>query len=167
MSEPITARITEQIRSIRQARGITRDELAALARAAGAPDSFTTAALRNLEIGRRAATVDELVWLATGLRVPARQLLGEHAGLFGADDKPDPDRGEVESAARRFVQDLAELDGHQLTLAESAYALARALDGDAGMAAAAMARELRATLKEIRDRLPIDDDDDDDDLGPS
>lgn len=166
MSEAITARITEQVRAIRQAQGITRDELAALARAAGASDSFTTAALRNLEIGRRAATVDELVALAVAFRVPVRQLLGEHALLFGADDsKPDLDCGSVELATRTAIQDLADLSRKQLALAEVAYALARKLDEDAGMAAAAVAKQHAATLGEIWAGLAPDDDDEDD-FGP-
>lgn len=166
MSEPISGRISALLTEIRRAQGATRDELAALARSAGAPESFTTAALRNLEIGRRATTVDELVWLAAALRVPPRQLLGEHAGLFGQDEKPDIDGGPVETAARAAIQELPHLTGHQLALAQSAYALARTLDGDAGMAAAAVGRELRATLKDIWDAVP-DDDDDEDDFGPA
>lgn len=166
MSGTISDRISAQVREIRQVQGTTRDELAALTRAAGAPDSFTTAALRNLEIGRRQPTVDEALWLAVALRVPVRQLLGEHACLFGAEQKGPADCGPIESAARAAMQQLVGLDGHQLTLAESAYALARTLDNDAGMAAAAVGRELRATLNDIWDGVP-DDDDDDDDLGPS
>lgn len=165
MSQPISARISEQVKVIRAGRGATRDELAELARAAGAPDSFTIAALRNLEIGRRPTTVDELVWLAAALHVPVSQLLDEHAALFGADEKPDAP-GAVEGATRRAIQSLDGLDGKQLVLAEDAYALARSLDQGAGMAAAAISKELRATLADIWAGLAPDDDDDED-FGPS
>lgn len=164
MSERISARISAAIRDQRESQGITRDELAAAVREAGAPDSFTTAALRNVESGRRDTSVDELVWLAVALRVSVRDLLGEHVDLFRPEDRP-PDCGPVESATRDAVDDLDNLAGHQLALAESGYALARQLDAGAGMAAAAVAKELRATLKEIWDLAPPEAEKEDE-LGP-
>lgn len=160
MSELISAQITSLAREIRVTQGITRDELAAAVRSAGAPASFTTAVLRNLEIGRRAPTLDELIWLAHALQVPVRQLLGSHAALFGADAE-QPTCGNVEAATRKAVQEFVDLDGHQLALAESAYVLARTLDDGAGMAAAAVAKQHAAALKEIRDTAPIGDGDED------
>lgn len=152
LSDAIAARV----RSLRASAGLGRDEVAAAARAAGAPPSLTAAALGNIETGRRdqdgrrrrEVSVDELVWLATALAVPVRQLLGEHAPLFGEPTPEDPAArcGDVEGAARRSVESLGELEDQEPALAEAAYALARKLDGDAGMAAAAIAKELRAHL---------------------
>ncbi|WP_320067878.1 helix-turn-helix domain-containing protein [Micromonospora sp. RTGN7] len=166
MSEPISARITGEIVAARRVQGTTRDEVAAAARRAGAPASFTAAALRNLETGRRAPSVDELVWLAAALEVPVRQLLGEHRRLFGADLETPPSCGPVESATREAVRGLGELDGREYPLAEAAYALARKLDADAGMATAAVSKELRAALADIWEGRG-DDEDEDEDLGPS
>jgi transcriptional regulator with XRE-family HTH domain len=167
LSEPISAGITAALRAARTTAGSTRDEVAAAAQRAGAPASFTAAALRNLESGRRAPGVDELVWLAAALATTPRALLGEAADLFGADEAVEAAAGPVEAVTRAGVADLDDLDGHQLALAESAYALARQLDGDAGMATAAIARELRAHLADIWADAAADDDDDDGDLGAS
>lgn len=167
MTDSINVAISANVLATRQEREATREEMASACRALGAPATFTAAALRNLETGRRPPSVDELVWLATALHVPVRGLLGEHADLWGGDDGDvPPGCGAVEAATRRAVAGLPGLDGHQLALAESAYALARQLDDGAGMAAAAVGRELRATLKDIWDGVD-DDDDDDEDLGPS
>lgn len=169
MTDTISARITARMRDLREAQGITRDELAAAARTAGAPESFTTAALRNLEIGRRSVAVDELVAVAAALGVSPRELLDEFAALFDAEQKPEDleaQRRPVEASVRAAVQALDGLDGHQLALAQSAYALARQLDAGVEMTAAAVARELRATLTEIWAALGPDEDDEDD-LGAS
>ncbi|MCW6010328.1 helix-turn-helix transcriptional regulator [Micromonospora sp. CPCC 205371] len=168
MSEPISAGITAQIVAARRRQGSTRDEVAAAAQAAGAPTSFTTAALRNLESGRRAPSVDELVWLAAALATPVRELLGEQRHLFGADVAVRPECGPVEDATRRAAEQLGALDGHEAALMEGAYVLARALDAGAGMATAAVHKEYRATLAALwEDRAGDEDDDDDEDLGPS
>jgi len=58
-------------------------------------------------------------------------------------------QGSNERAARRSVRALGELSGVQPALAESAFTLARALDEGAGLATAAVARELRATLEAL------------------
>ena len=55
----------------------------------------------------------------------------------------------VESATERRLQELDELDS---PLGQTALTLARALDDGAGMAAAAISKELRATLKELTPR---------------
>jgi hypothetical protein len=69
--------------------------------------------------------------------------------------------GPIEIAARADVAELGELVGVEASLAESAYALARELDsGKSGLATAAVARELRATLTAIvagRDEEPDSD----------
>jgi transcriptional regulator with XRE-family HTH domain len=166
VSEPISAAITAALRVARERVGSTRDDVAEAVRTAGAPASFTASALRNLESGRRAPTLDELVWLAAALTTTPRALLGEHGALFGADEPAQPYAGPVEAVTRAGVAELDDLDGHQMALAESAYALARQLDGDAGMATAAIARELRAHLADIWADAAADDDDDVD-LGPS
>jgi hypothetical protein len=55
----------------------------------------------------------------------------------------------VERATRADVRKLGLAGPAASTLAHTAYALARKLDQDAGMAAAAVARELRATMLEL------------------
>jgi hypothetical protein len=60
-------------------------------------------------------------------------------------------RGPVELAARRDVRALGDLAGIQRSLAETAYRLARTLDDGAGLATAAVARELRATLISLKE----------------
>jgi hypothetical protein len=60
-------------------------------------------------------------------------------------------RGPVERATRRDVKTLGGLAGVQGSLAEAAYRLARTLDEGAGLATAAVARELRATLLALKE----------------
>ncbi|HEY5990406.1 MAG TPA: hypothetical protein VIV12_29060, partial [Streptosporangiaceae bacterium] len=60
-------------------------------------------------------------------------------------------RGPVERATRRDVKGLGDLTGIQRSLAETAYRLAKTLDDGAGLATAAVARELRATLLTLRE----------------
>lgn len=165
MTDRVSARVTAQVRDIRETQGVTREELAAAARSAGAPDTFTARALRSLESDRRAPSVDELLWLAEALNMPVRELLAEHAALFGADEKRAPECGPVEEATRLAIEGLGALAGRDAALAEAAYALAKKLDGDAGMAAAAVSKELRAVLDAIWQGHD-DEDEDEDDLGP-
>jgi hypothetical protein len=54
--------------------------------------------------------------------------------------------GSVEDATGRRLRELGEVDS---PLGQVALTLARTLDEGAGMSAAAVARELRATLKEL------------------
>lgn len=60
-----------------------------------------------------------------------------------------PGYGPVQTAVRLDVGAMGELRGVQPSLAETAFALAAQLDAGAGMATAAVARELRATLAEM------------------
>jgi hypothetical protein len=69
----------------------------------------------------------------------------------------DADLGEVEAAVRAVVAELGELDGVQPALAAAAYMLARQLDSGAGMATAAVARELRETLRALTEASDADD----------
>lgn len=55
-------------------------------------------------------------------------------------------RGRVELATARSIREIGELPRGLAGLAESALTLAKALDDGAGLATAAVARELRATL---------------------
>lgn len=55
-------------------------------------------------------------------------------------------RGPVELAVARTLRGIDQLHAAHEGLAASALVLARTLDGDAGLATAAVARELRATL---------------------
>jgi hypothetical protein len=61
----------------------------------------------------------------------------------------NPSMGSVLAAVEADLADLALAGPVDRTLAESARSLARSLDGDAGMAAAAISRELRAVLGEL------------------
>ena len=58
-------------------------------------------------------------------------------------------RGKVELATARSLRDIGELPRGLAGLAETALTLARFLDDGAGLATAAVARELRATLTEL------------------
>ncbi|MEV4705040.1 helix-turn-helix transcriptional regulator [Actinoplanes sp. NPDC049316] len=167
MSDTITPAISAEIAAARQRHGGTRDDVAAAARTAGAPPTFTAPALRNLESGRRSPTVDELLWLATALDVPVRQLLGEHAHLFGHDVYLPPECGNVENATRTAVDELGDmLTGRQRALAEVAYALAAELDGEGEKRQPAqLAKTITETLAAIWELQPPLDEDDDDDLG--
>lgn len=66
-------------------------------------------------------------------------------------------RGPVELAVRGDVDSLDLAGPLCRSLAETAFNLARKLDGDAGMATAAVARELRETLKALREASGDDD----------
>jgi hypothetical protein len=69
--------------------------------------------------------------------------------------------GALESTVRFDVRELGRLTGGvQRSLAEAAYVLARSLDEGAGMSAAAINRELRATLDDLVKGAAGDDDDD-------
>lgn len=161
MIPSITAAISAQITAVRQAHGSTRDDVAAAAQAAGAPGTFTAAALRNLETGRRAASVDELLWLAAALEVPVRQLLGEHACLFGQDPRAAA-YGPVEQATRQGVEELGELSGRQDALAELAYALAGELDGQGERRQPAqLAKALTDAMDRLWDLRPVQIEEDD------
>jgi len=61
------------------------------------------------------------------------------------------DCGPVEAATRRDVKALGALAGVQRSLAEAAFNLAKTLDDGAGLATAAVARELRATLLTLKE----------------
>ncbi|MFG2070977.1 hypothetical protein ACGFKZ_29370 [Micromonospora tulbaghiae] len=169
-SEPITARISAevgaQVETERKRQSMTRVELAAAAVAAGAPETYTDAALRNAETARRGVSVDELLWLATALDVSPRDLLGEYADRFGASASADPLAGEVETALRESLKELGDLDGALVPLAAQALVLARALDGDAGMAVAAVSKELRALVEKLWEGLD-DEEEEGPDYGPS
>lgn len=58
-------------------------------------------------------------------------------------------RGRVELATAASIKEIGELPRGLGGLAEAALTLARSLDGGAGLATAAVARELRATLLEL------------------
>ncbi|MGW5647528.1 hypothetical protein [Saccharopolyspora sp. NPDC003762] len=161
--------IADAIRTARKREGMTRAELAdaATATAVGAGQRFTAAVVGYIETGRRDAagrrrrdvTVDELVDLAAALGTTPLALLGEHAASFGADRPPECPRctggtGAVERAVRADVEGLGELEGAQPSLAQTAYALAAAIDaggGEDGKQIPALAKELRATLKVLTD----------------
>jgi transcriptional regulator with XRE-family HTH domain len=159
---PAIAAISLAIASARQVQGSTRDDVAGAARNAGAPAQFTAAALRNLEMGRRCPTVEELLWLATALAVPVRQLLGAHAHLFGHDVYRPPQCGPVEDATRAAIEDLGDLTGRQPALAQLAYALAAEIDGcGEKRQPAQLAKALSDALAVIWDLQPLEPEPDD------
>ena len=67
--------------------------------------------------------------------------------------------GSVEAKVRADVGAMITAHPMGEALAELAYTLARTLDGDAGMATAAVSRELRAALAELTAMVPEGDDD--------
>ena len=66
-------------------------------------------------------------------------------------------RGKVELAIMRGLGEIAELPAGLSGLRESALTLARTLDEGAGLATAAVARELRATMTELAKGVSRDD----------
>ena len=66
-------------------------------------------------------------------------------------------RGKVELATARSLREIGELPRGLGGLAEAALTLARSLDDGAGLATAAVARELRATLMELAKGCERDD----------
>ena len=67
-------------------------------------------------------------------------------------------RGKVELATARGLREIGEVPRGLEGLAEAALTLARSLDDGAGLATAAVARELRATLVELVKGCDRDDD---------
>lgn len=159
--------IADRIRALRKREGLSREEVAAAARAAGAPVSCTATALGNIETGRRDqegrrrrdVSVDELVWLAAAAGQSPLALLGERAEAFGASTVDCPrcagERGQLESVVRADVAALGELQGLEFTHAQTAYVLAEAIDAgggdDGAKAIPALTKELRATIKALTD----------------
>lgn len=175
MNPAISAVIGDQIRDLRRREGLSRDELAAAARSAGAPENFTAAVVGFLEVGRRGFRVDELIPLAAALEVSPLELLGEHAKLFVGDDtaagcaRCGGTPGDIERTVRADIAALTDLEDLEPSLAATAYVLARAIDtpGEA-KPLPALTRELRACIEQIRagrrGRHDPDDGDDLDDL---
>lgn len=79
--------------------------------------------------------------------------IGQRRRRKPAAEKPaqtrQPRRGKVELATARSIAEIGELPRGLGGLAEAALTLARSLDEGAGLATAAVARELRATLLEL------------------
>lgn len=89
-----------------------------------------------------------------------------HAVESYLEDPPDAVFGDVERQTRRDVEALVTAHPMGEALAALAFSLARSLDNGAGMATAAVSRELRATLIELakHERGSVDDSDDGPDL---
>lgn len=80
--------------------------------------------------------------------------------------------GTVEQATQEAIDELSAgspLNGVERALAQSALVLARAADSDAGdnRQLAGLTRELRATLRQLADAMPVTDDDAEDDSSPA
>ncbi|GAA0347813.1 hypothetical protein NE235_10660 [Actinoallomurus spadix] len=70
----------------------------------------------------------------------------------------EDERGPLEATTRAAVVALGELEGIQRPLAELAFALAQRMDAGAkGMAASAIARELRETLRAMTEAADVSD----------
>lgn len=163
MTDPITTTISAALVIARQRHGGSRDEIAAAARAAGAPVKMTASALRNLESGVRCPSVEELCWLADALAVPVWRLLGDHAAMFSPDDVAPPTGGPVEVATRAAIGGLGDLSGRQKALAAIAYTLAQELDGvGEKRQPPALAKTLTDTIAALWDLNPLGDEEDDD-----
>jgi hypothetical protein len=67
----------------------------------------------------------------------------------------DAELGGVEAVVRGDITELGELMGIQPSLAQTAYTLARQLDASASMATAAVARDLRETLRALTERAML------------
>ena len=177
--------IGARIRDLRERQRMSRDDLAAAAREAGAPETLTGTVIRFLETGRpgrdgrrtRFFTLDELLGLAAGLEAPPLELLGDAAVLIAGDAAPagcpacDGSPGALEKRVRADVAALEDLAELEPSLAETAYVLAAAIDaggGEGGKQLPALTRELRACLEQIaagrRGRAEPDEDVDDDGL---
>lgn len=74
-----------------------------------------------------------------------------------SEETPGPEYGPVEGAVRGDVDALELVSPMGRSLAETAFNLARTLDNGAGMATAAVARELRETLKTLAEAAGDDD----------
>lgn len=181
--------IGAQIRDLRESAGMSRDDLAAAARDAGAPPTLTGTVIRFLETGRpkdgqrtRFFAFDELLGLAAGLEVSPLELLGDQAVHFAGEQVTTTTScancgavpGPVEQQVRTDLAALSDLEDLEPSLAQIAYGLARAVDSaalEADKALPQLTRELRACLEQIvagrraRAEPDPDDRDDLDDLG--
>lgn len=81
--------------------------------------------------------------------MPEKRPSGRSRAAAKQPPKPKPAFGSVLAAVEADLADLALAGPVDRTLAEAARSLAASLDGDAGMAAAAISRELRAILAEL------------------
>lgn len=155
----ISDAIAEAIRAGRKREGLTRAEFATAAWDAGAPTDFSAAVVGYIETGRRdkdgrrkrEVTVDEAVFLAAALGTTVLELLGEHAHLYGTEEKErcsacESRGGAVLAQARLDIEDLGDLADVEPTLAQLIYALASAVDAG-GDKLPSLAKELRETLK--------------------
>lgn len=152
--------IRDRIRDLRDRAGMSRDELAELARDYGAPDNFTANVVGFLERGRRGPDVAEMLALAQALEVSPLELLGDQASAFiGAGPtaptcpRCDGQDGPVQRTVRQVVGKLGELKDMEPALAETAYALAKDIDsggGEGGKLLPSLTKELRATLTALK-----------------
>lgn len=184
MAAPDTSlsdRLGTRIRDLRTRVGLSQEDLAAAARDAGAGDGFTATVVGAMESGRRREgrrtrlfTLDELLPLAAALEVSPLELLGDDSaqlfvGESGAVRFECPKCAARTDAMERVTrEDLAQLEPFsplEVTLVETAYRLAKAIDAtEDARALPALTKELRATVQEIgvgrrRAEKPSDDDD--------
>jgi len=166
MSPEISDRLGDRLKDWRTRSGLTQEQLAEAARAAGADESVSATVVSSMESGRpkdgqrtRLFTLDELPALAAALKVTPLELLGEDAALFAGDGKIrtecptcQADPGPLERTVRADLDGLGDLTVMEATLAETAYRLAGGVDrarGDELRALPSLTKELRATLEQI------------------
>ena len=181
----VSDQIADRVRDLRNRAGMSRDDLAEAARAAGAAADFTEVVVGHLENGRpkggvrtRLFGLDEVFALAAALEVSPLELLGDTAQLF-VGESPDVSvsvkcptcasrAGGLELVTRADLAQLGELSPLESTLVETAYRLAAAIDlGEEPRALPSLTKELRATVQELsagRRREPAAPEDDFGDL---
>lgn len=161
----VGVRLATEVAAHRQRRGWDQARLAARVSEVGRP--MSPSVLGKIEAAARRVDVDDLAALARALEVPPADLLG---GLQVEGARRAP-AGPVEESVRDDLEalgELAELDGMAPALAQIAFRLAREMDyggGEGGKTIHSLAKELRATLGELRSLSPGGPLDDDDDLG--
>lgn len=180
----VSDRLGERVRDLRTSCGMSQAELAAAAREYGAGDSLSEDVVGFLESGRRRQgrrtrlfALDELLPLAAALGVTPLELLGEDAARAFVGDsgavrfecpKCAASKAVMEQATREDLARLEPFSPLEVTLVETAYRLASAIDSTAdARALPALTKELRATVQELglgrrRAEKPSDDDDFDD-----
>ncbi|MER6198013.1 helix-turn-helix transcriptional regulator [Streptomyces sp. NPDC001586] len=160
----VGVRLAAEVAAHRQRHGWDQAELAARVSDAGRP--MSPSVLGKVEAGARRVDVDDLAALARALEVEPSELLGD-LKIEGRKRVP---AGPVEASVRDDLDalgELAELDGMAPALAQIAFRLAREMDyggGEGGKTLHSLAKELRATLAELRSLSP-EEPPDDDDLG--
>lgn len=153
--------IADRVRDLRQREGVSREELAERARAAGAPESFTAVVVGFLETGRpksgrrtRDFAIDEVAWCAAALQVAPARLFGDQWPAFAGAEPAGCTRcageaGQIEATLRRDLDAMETLTGLEPSIAAAALRLAQEVDQATGEDVPRLMREFRATLVQL------------------